>query len=114
MHGISETTASYVHGTSAILFFIAIAYVCIFTSHYTLEEINNPARKNFYKKIYNFLGAGMIIFPVSSALLLLFWKETSNVIYFVELAGVWAFSAYWIVKTKEINESQIARKSLGM
>jgi hypothetical protein len=56
----------------------------------------------------------MIIFPVSSALLLLFWKETSNVIYFVELVGVWAFSAYWIVKTKEINESQITRKSLSM
>jgi hypothetical protein len=51
----------------------------------------------------------MIIFPLSSALLLHFLKETNSIIYFVELVAVWAFSAYWIVKTKEINESQIAK-----
>jgi hypothetical protein len=110
--GISEATASYIHGTSAILFFAAIAFVCIFTSGETLREISDPVRRNFYKTIYNFLGAGMIISPLTSALLLLFLKETSNIIYFVELVAVWAFSAYWIVKTKEINESQVVRKSL--
>jgi hypothetical protein len=110
--GISETTASYMHGTSAILFFAAIAFVCIFTSGETLREVSDPARRNFYKTIYKFLGAGMIISPLTSALLLLFWKETSNIIYFVELVAVWAFSAYWIVKTREINESQVVRKSL--
>jgi hypothetical protein len=52
----------------------------------------------------------MIISPLISALLLLFWNQTSNIIYFVELVAVWAFSAYWIVKTKEINESQMLRK----
>jgi hypothetical protein len=114
MHGISETTASYIHGTSAILFFAAIAFVCIFTSGKTLEAISNPARKRFYEKTYKFLGAGMIISPLSSALLLLFWNEKGNIIYFIELIAVWSFSAYWIVKTKEINESQIATKSLGM
>ena len=56
----------------------------------------------------------MIVSPVLSALFLLFWKETSNIIYFVELAAVWSFSAYWIAKTIEINESQIYKKSLGM
>jgi hypothetical protein len=110
IRGISETTASYVHGTSAILFFAAIAFVCIFTSGETLKEISDPARKKFYKTLYNFLGAGMIISPLISALLLLFWNQTSNIIYFVELVAVWAFSAYWIVKTKEINESQMLRK----
>jgi hypothetical protein len=67
LHGISEATASYVHGTSAMLFFFAIAYVCIFTSKTVINQK--------YQKIYNLLGAGMIIFPVSSALLLLFLKE---------------------------------------
>jgi hypothetical protein len=110
IRGISETTASYVHGTSAILFFAAIAVVCIFTREETLKEISDPARKKFYKTIYNFLGAGMIISPLTSAILLLFWNQTSNIIYFVELVAVWAFSAYWIVKTKEINESQMLRK----
>jgi hypothetical protein len=106
MRGISETTASYIHGISAMLFFFAIAYVCIATSK---TEINQK-----YQKIYNFLGAGMIVFPIASALLLHFLKETSSLIYFVELAAVWVFSAYWLVKTREINESQIIRKSLNM
>jgi hypothetical protein len=106
MRSINEITASYVHGVSAMLFFFAIAYVCIATSK---TEINHK-----YQNIYNFLGAGMIIFPIASALLLHFFKETSSLIYFVELAAVVVFSAYWIVKTKEINESQIVRKSLNM
>jgi hypothetical protein len=58
-----------------------------------------------YQKIYNFLGAGMIISPVSSALLLHFSKEINSIIYFIELAAAWGFSAYWLVKTSEINES---------
>jgi hypothetical protein len=114
LRGISETTASYIHGTSAMLFFVAIAFVCIFTSGETLKAISVPARKDFYKKIYKFIGAGMIIFPASSALLLVLWEEKNNIIYFVELAAVWSFSTYWIVKTIEINESQIIRKSLNM
>jgi hypothetical protein len=114
MHGISETTASYIHGISAMLFFVAIAYVCIFTSYETLKAVNNPLRRQSYQNLYYFLGAGMIVFPVCSALLLHFLNETNSIIYFVELAAVWVFSAYWIVKTKEINESQIIRKSLDM
>lgn len=114
MRGISEATASYIHGTSATLFFIAIAYVCIFTSHGTLKYIVDPRRRKFYQKIYYFLGAGMIAFPIASVLLLHFLKETNSIAYFVELAAVWVFSAYWLVKTKEINESQIIKKSLNM
>ena len=56
----------------------------------------------------------MIVFPIVSALLLHFMKETNSLIYFVELVAVWVFSAYWLVKTREINESQIIRKSLNM
>ncbi len=114
VHWISETTASYIHGSGALLFFLAITYVCIFTSHKTLEAVNDLGRRKFYQNIYYFLGAGMIVFPLSSALLLHFLKEANSVIYFVELAAVWVFSSYWIVKTIEINESQIIRKSLDM
>jgi hypothetical protein len=107
-------TAPYWHGTSAILFFIAIAYVCIFRASDTLDEITNPARRAFFKRIYRILGGLMILFPLASALLLHFLNETSSIVYFVELAGVWVFSAYWILKTLEIRESQIDRKALGM
>lgn len=112
LRGLNEITASYVHGISATLFFVAIAYVCIFTSSDTLKGVGlSSERRKFYQKIYYFLGAGMLIFPIISAFLLHFSKQTNNIIYFVELAAVWVFSAYWLVKTKEINESQIINKS---
>jgi len=110
MRGISEMAASYIHGISALLFFIAIIYVCIFRSNDTLKKqgLNlNYERIKFYQRIYYFLGAGMIIFPLASALLLHFLKEANSIIYFVEVAAVWVFSTYWLVKTREIHESQI-------
>jgi peptidoglycan/LPS O-acetylase OafA/YrhL len=99
-------TAPYLHGISAISFFILIACVCIFDLSGTLEEIDEP-RKSFYQNLYRILGGLMIVFPLSSALLLLLTKETGSLIFWVELAGVWVFSAYWFVKTWEISESQL-------
>jgi hypothetical protein len=49
----------------------------------------------------------MIALPLFSALWLYLVDETGSLIFWVELAGVWVFSAYWIVKTIEINESQL-------
>jgi hypothetical protein len=99
-------TAPYLHGISAISFFLLIAYVCIFDLSKTLEEIDEP-RKSFYQNLYRILGGFMIVFPLSSALLLLLTNETGSLIFWVELAGVWVFSAYWFVKTWEISESQL-------
>jgi hypothetical protein len=99
-------TAPYLHGISAISFFILIACVCIFDLSGTLREIGEP-RKSFYKSLYKVLGGLMIVFPLSSALLLLLTKETGSLIFWVELAGVWVFSAYWIVKSVEISASHL-------
>lgn len=100
-------TAPYIHGVCAISFFIAIAYSCIFQSSATLEKMPDPSRQRFYRIVYKFLGGGMIIFPLLSALLLYLFDETRSIIFFIELASVWTFSIYWIVKSFEINESQL-------
>ena len=107
-------TAPFWHSISAILFFILIAYICIFRSSDTLynEEIDeqnqiSESRKNFYRVIYWILGISMVVIPVVSALWLYFIGETGSLIFWVETLGVWVFSLYWIVKTIEINESQL-------
>ncbi len=46
-------TAPYLHGVCAILFFIAIAYVCIFQSSETLKEMIDESRRKFYEILYN-------------------------------------------------------------
>ena len=115
-------TAPVLHGVSAILFFILIAYICIFRSSDTLNEeksnivgrkkINlkiNESRKKCYRRIYWILGVLMVALPLFSALWLYFIGETGSLIFWVELAGVLVFSLYWIVKTWEIDESQLEK-----
>ena len=104
-------TAPYWHCTSAILFFIAIAYVCWFCAEDTLEYVKTQPRQNLYKRLYKLLAIGMIFLPLLSAFLLYLLNETNSIVYFVELFGVWVFSAYWILKTLEIRETQIDKKS---
>jgi hypothetical protein len=100
-------TAPYWHGISAVLFFIVIAGVCIFDPSRTLDEIKDKSRKSFYKRLYIIIGSLMILLPLLSALLLHLLDETQSIVFFVELVGVWVFSAYWAVKTWEISESHL-------
>lgn len=104
-------TAPYWHGTSAILFFIAVAYVCWFRASDTLNYVSNESRRNLYAVAYKALAIGMIFLPLLSAFLLHLFNETNIIVYFVELVGVWVFSTYWIIKTLEIRETQIDKKA---
>ena len=101
-------TAPFWHGVSAISFFILIAYICIFRASDTLDQSQiDESRKSFYKRIYWILGVSMILLPLFSALWLYLIGETGSLIFWIESLGVWVFSLYWIVKTIEINESQL-------
>ena len=106
-------TATWLHGISALIFFFLIAYICIFKSSDTLENdlindlIKEKLNTEHYKEIYKWLGIGMIVFPLAAAVLLNLKNETESLIFWVELLGIWVFSIYWIVKTVEINTSQL-------
>ena len=106
-------TAPYWHGTSAILFFVAIAYVSWFCASDTLNYVSNQSRQKLYSGLYKLLAIGMISLPLLSAFLLHLFNETNIIVYVVEVIGVWVFSAYWILKTLEIRETQIDKKAFG-
>jgi hypothetical protein len=55
----------------------------------------------------------MISLPLLSAFLLHLFNEKNIIVYVVEVIGVWVFSAYWILKTLEIRETQIDKKAFG-
>lgn len=52
----------------------------------------------------------MISFTLLTVLRLNLLNKTNSVIYFVEPVAVWVFGADWIIKTLEINETQIGTK----
>jgi hypothetical protein len=102
-------TAPWLHGISALVFFFLIAYICIFKSSDTLEnkQVKQAINIEHYKEIYKWLGIGMIGLPVVAAVLLNLKNETESLVFWVEFVAIWVFSIYWIVKTVEINTSQL-------
>jgi len=96
-----------VHGVAAILFFLAIGYVCIFRSGDTLPLIEDPARE-FYKRWYRTIGALMWVFPLVVAVLEFFHLRPfgTRTVFFIEVAGIWTFAAYWLLKSREISSSE--------
>lgn len=93
------------HGIFAVCFFLCIAYVCIFCASATLSLVNEDRRKRL-RLIYKLLGWGMVAAPVLAAVLTYTLRLRSSYIYFAEFFGVYAFAAYWFVKTLEIRQTK--------
>jgi len=101
------------HAVCAALFFLSIAYVAIFCSGETLYLVDAKKRK-LYKYIYYVLGWMMVAVPAVVWLLFTFaHQENPNgknySIFFVEFAGIWVFSFYWLVKTLEVHKTNADR-----
>jgi threonine/homoserine/homoserine lactone efflux protein len=97
------------HGFCAVAFFLCLAAVCLFCSRDTLQLIKDPTRRKRYQGVYSVLGVMMVALPLAA------WVVTtvftpSKVVFCIESAGIVAFAAYWLTKSKELEESQLDRK----
>jgi len=104
-----------------VLFFLAIGYVAVARSHYTLQAMAtiNPARAEAFGRRYTVIGWAMILGP--SAIILAHmgmarwhvlgvvsvmapwlagWEARWTLL--VEAVGVWIFATYWLIKAYEI------------
>jgi hypothetical protein len=97
------------HGTSAILLFLCIAYVCIFRASDTLRLLKNKALAARYRMTYRLLGAGMILSPLIALLMTVMFRQFKSYTFFVEAAGIWTFAAYWLVKSRELSYTNAER-----
>ncbi len=104
-------TAGKLHGACAILFFIAIGFVSICCSGESLYLVEDKQHRNYYRHTYRILGWAMVILPLVAWGLFTFAHlgepgSKNYSIFFVELAGIWAFAAYWLLKTYELRETR--------
>jgi hypothetical protein len=108
-----------VHGIAAILFFLSIGYVCIFRSGDTLKLVKDLNDRESYLRWYRRIGAVMWAFPLVVTLLEFFKLHPfgSRTVFFIEVAGIWAFAAYWLIKSREIAvtnaDSEIVQNKLS-
>jgi hypothetical protein len=97
--------ASIVHSVVAVIFFLAIAYVCLFRSGDTLQLMADGERRRWLKRVYAVLGTLMVVLPLTVVLLhYLFPSPTggSSLTFSVEVAGIYVFAAFWAFKSWEI------------
>jgi hypothetical protein len=97
------TPLYWVHGTTAIIFFLTIASVAAFCSNSTVRLINNPTQRKLYLGAYRSLAILMIASPIAAYILNVHILRKDNAIYWVEFCGIWAFATYWIVKGIEMS-----------
>ena len=103
------------HTVFAVLFFVTIAYVAIFRAKDTLRLIRSNTRAAHYRTTYRLLGAGMVVSPlvaVAIALLLHPGRDDRPLIFFIEALAVWFFAAFWLVKRRELKETDADRLAL--
>lgn len=101
----------FLHGACAIAFFICIGTVCIFCASDTLDLIQDETKRIRYRRCYQILGLLMVVLPLSAACLKYFapWRDWT--IFWVEVAGIYVFSAYWLVKSYEISQTDMDRRA---
>jgi hypothetical protein len=99
------------HVASAILFFFCLAYVSIWRSRDTLRLLNDEAKREVYNRGYVLAGTAMGASPVIAALVSRIADAPHPIFVFaVETAGVWAFSTYWVLKSREMRQTRLDSK----
>ena len=99
------------HGVFAVIFFVCIFYVCIAMSRKSLNEITDSARREGFRYAYLWCS-GIMLGSIALAVLSRFLPKDyiqalceNSAIFWFEAVGVWAFSAFWYIKTRELDPS---------
>ena len=108
-----ENCAKYsIHGACAIVFFLAIAYVCVRCSRETLPLLNDEAMQARYRRIYRLLAALMLGSPLIAFAVNAVLRQYASRVFYVEAVGIVAFAAYWLTKSRELSISQAEARAL--
>lgn len=102
-----------IHGLCAFLFFGAIAFVCVFCADDTLQFLNDPKTRSFFRRWYWFFAVVMIASPVT-AWTLKVHRSVDRHVFWAETCGVLSFGAFWLMKSREIAIITKERKARGL
>ena len=59
-----------------------------------------------YKILHNIVGWLMDLFPMLGLVAAMSPRAAQRETFWIEAAGVWAFAAYWFIKSHELKASQ--------
>jgi hypothetical protein len=100
-----------IHGTSAVLFYLTMAFVCIVCAPETLEMSDDEAFKKRFRAYYKAIGVALLLSPVGAVVASFALRAGNQVKFFVETFGLAVFAAYWFVKTREMSITQAEKEA---
>lgn len=96
------------HGFFAVVFFLGISYVCIFLSKPESTGEPIPPRKEKFYRFYKKCGYAMLFIIIGAVILNIIDDGTVcrefNTTFWIETFAIWAFSAFWFIKTIELDQ----------
>lgn len=103
-----------IHGFCAVSMFACLVYVVWFRARDTLSLVSEDATPSpaAYRRMYGIVGGVMLASPLTALILKVLFKAHDSFIFFIEAAGIWAFAAYWIIKSSELRKSAATAKAL--
>jgi len=112
--GDASAQGSPLHPVFAVLFFLAIGYVCVFRASDTLSLIRNTERARRLQRTYRTLGVVMVLSPLLAIAFSYMLPPAGErpLIFFIEAFGVWSFATYWLMKSLELKETGAERLAL--
>ena len=99
-----------VHNVAAVAFFLTITAVNVLTAMDTVDIIQNTSLRHRWRRIFQW---ARWLMPASLGLVLLLRLFTGTsligdrLVLWLEWAGIWAFSLYWLLKSIEILGSRV-------
>ena len=103
--------SNYAHFGAALVLFLCMAYTAIFRHDDTLKMIPDARLRKRYKILYNIVGWFMALFPVVGLIVAMSLRAAQRETFWIEAAGIWAFAAYWFIKSHELKTSEADRKA---
>jgi hypothetical protein len=109
-----HTARGWLHYAGALVFFGCIACVCWFHAEDTLQFIPDEDRWT-YQKLYRVTSATMVGVPLTALAMFFLSPDITWLrawVFWVELAGVLVFVAYWTIKSRELRwGAELIRRS---
>jgi hypothetical protein len=94
-----------IHGASAVLLFVDKTLRLLPPAH--------MAKEKGFRRAYKIIGWSMVAAPGGAFVYTLLSGDRARYVFVVEALGIWAFSAYWFVKSYEMSLSRADEAVLG-
>jgi hypothetical protein len=99
------------HGAAAVAVFACLAYVVFFRAWDTLGEMPTSKLRNRFKALYVLCATAMVAAPAVAGFMHVVRDNYSTVTFWLEATGVFAFAAFWLVKSVEMRISSAEQKA---